>query len=71
MEDLFYAHNDIVHSHESQVQDFHWLKNKIADRSRQNNLKIRGVPESVTPKTCRTTYGAYCKCYFPPQRPKS
>lgn len=41
----------MVDAHSAHSKDISWLKDKVADmvdRSRQNNIKIRGVPESVT-----------------------
>lgn len=40
----------MVEAHTAQGEDITWIKDKIADleyRSRRNNLKIRGIPESV------------------------
>lgn len=42
--------NTLVDSHNAHSNDHMWLKDKIADleaRSRQNNLKIRGITETV------------------------
>lgn len=44
------AHDEIVDAHEEQAEQIRKLQLKMADledRSRQNNLKIRGVPETV------------------------
>lgn len=43
--------NDIIDTQEDHAQDTKWIKDKLADiedRSR-NNIKIRGIPESVQP----------------------
>lgn len=45
--------NELVDAHNAREDDVEWLKAKVADledRSRRNNLKIRGIPESVLPK---------------------
>lgn len=42
--------NTLVTAHNGHAEDISWLKDKVADledRSRRNNLKLRGVPESV------------------------
>lgn len=42
--------NDLVDAHNDRDDGMPWVKNKltdIEDRSRRNNLKIRGVPESI------------------------
>lgn len=57
MGDLFTAHNDMMEVYSSQEQEMIWIKGKIADlkdRSRRNNLKFRGVPESMPPKELMT-----------------
>lgn len=43
--------NELVDSHNAKEEDMEWMRAKIADledRSRRNNLKIRGIPESVS-----------------------
>lgn len=50
MSDMVTTINDLVEAHEENIAERHWLKAKIAnleDRSRRNNLTIRGIPESV------------------------
>lgn len=42
--------NTMVNAHAAHSDDIAWLKDKVVDledRSRGNNIKIRGVPESV------------------------
>lgn len=42
--------NELVDSHNSRSDEIDWIKVKLADledRSRQNNLKIRGISESI------------------------
>lgn len=42
--------NSMVDAHSTHDEEIAWLKNKVADledRSRRNNLKIRGIPETV------------------------
>lgn len=44
--------NDLVDAHEENLEDRAWIKRKMADledRSRRNNIKIRGIAESVQP----------------------
>lgn len=46
------AHNVLVDSYQDRDADIQWLKNKVTDledRSRRNNLKFRGIPETITP----------------------
>lgn len=43
--------NELVDAHNERDDEISWLKAKVADledRSRWNNVKIRGIPESVT-----------------------
>lgn len=52
MEDFTKTVNDIIHTQEKQTHDTKWIKDKIADiedRSRRNNIKIRGILESMQP----------------------
>lgn len=42
--------NDLIDAHEGKDKDMEWVKANLAnmkDRSRCNNMKIRGVPENV------------------------
>lgn len=42
--------NDLVDDQNEEAEDIEWMKAKISDledRSRRNNLKIRGIPESI------------------------
>lgn len=44
------AHNEVIDTITEQNDDIAWLKAKVVDledRSRRNNLKFRGIPESV------------------------
>lgn len=46
------AHNEVVDTLEQHGTELNWLKSKVAylkDRSRRNNLKIRGISESILP----------------------
>uniref|UniRef100_A0A803JZM3 L1 transposable element RRM domain-containing protein n=1 Tax=Xenopus tropicalis TaxID=8364 RepID=A0A803JZM3_XENTR len=46
------AHNDLADSHTQLESEMDKLKDKVADledRSRRNNLKLRGIPETITP----------------------
>lgn len=46
------SHNDMVDAHTAHFEDIAWLKSKVADLedcSRHQNLKLRGIPESVQP----------------------
>lgn len=48
MEEYATTINDLVDAHGKREADTDWLKAKLAeDRSRRNNLKIRGIPESL------------------------
>lgn len=52
MGDIVGAYNDLVNGFQEHTSDIQWLKNKTADledRSRRNNFKFRGIPQSVTP----------------------
>lgn len=43
--------NDLMDAYKEQTEDTMWVKAKLADLedcSRRNNIKLRGVPESVT-----------------------
>ncbi|OCT57245.1 hypothetical protein XELAEV_18003755mg [Xenopus laevis] len=45
------AHNELVDAHRELMGEAKWMKEKIADwedRNRRNNVKLRGVPESVS-----------------------
>lgn len=45
------AHNDLVSIYQDQSLEIQRLKDKMTDledSSRRNNVKIRGIPESVT-----------------------
>lgn len=45
------AHNGLVDAQNQLDDDFHSLSAKVADledRSRRNNIKFRGIPESVS-----------------------
>lgn len=44
--------NELVDAHDDNLEERRWLKAKIADLedwSHRNNLKLRGVPETVQP----------------------
>lgn len=50
MEEYTSTYNIMVYAHAVQGEDIAWLKDKVADledKSRRNNIKLRGVPESV------------------------
>lgn len=52
MEEYTSSYNVMVEAHTAQGEDISWIKDKLADledRSRRNNLKLRGIPESVPP----------------------
>ena len=49
--------NNLVDASEVQEESSEWIKNKLADledRFRRNNMKIRGIPESVQPLDLRS-----------------
>lgn len=50
MSDFTSSFNTMVDAHSNHMEEIAWLKTKVADledRSRRNNLKIRGIPESI------------------------
>lgn len=50
MSDFTSSFNTMVDAHSNHAEEIAWLKNKVADledRSRRNNLKIRGIPETI------------------------
>lgn len=52
MGDFAASHNTLIDAHNDQSDEITWLRSKVADledRSRRNNIKIRGVPENVLP----------------------
>lgn len=52
MEEYTSSYNVMVEAHTAQGEDITWLKDNIADledKSRRNKIKIRGLPEYVTP----------------------
>ncbi|XP_056425356.1 uncharacterized protein LOC130366998 [Hyla sarda] len=52
MEEFSESHNILIDSHTELEEEVVMLREKIADledRSRRNNLKLRGVPESIQP----------------------
>lgn len=60
--------NDLVDSHEEREGDTDWLKDKIADiedRNRRNNLKIRGIPETVQQADLRSYATSLFKSLLP------
>ena len=56
MGDFAVAHNELVDAHDDAEGELQAMREKIADledRSRRNNLKLRGIDESVTPAELR------------------
>lgn len=52
MADFATSHNLLIDSHTALEEEVHRLSNKVLDledRSRRNNIRLRGIPESVTP----------------------
>lgn len=50
MSDFTSSFNTMVDAHSNHDEEIAWLKNKVADledRSRRNNIKIRGIPETI------------------------
>lgn len=41
--------NALVDSHTKQDDEVEWLKAKVEDRSHRNNVKMRGIPETIQP----------------------
>lgn len=57
MEECTVTVNDLVDAYNEQRDDTMWIRSKLADledRSRRNNLKIRGIPETIPPAELRT-----------------
>lgn len=45
------SHYSLINAHNNQSDEVVWLKAKVADledRSCRNNVKIRGIPETIT-----------------------
>lgn len=62
------AFTELVDSHNGPENDIVWLKSKIADmenRSRRNNLKIRGIPESFSQENLSTFVTGFFKSIVP------
>lgn len=60
--------NELVDSHEEREGDTEWIKEKIADiedRNRRNNLKIRGIPETVQQADLRTYVSSLFRSLLP------
>lgn len=52
MQNYSKAHNKLLDAHEHRTEKIHHIKIKLADledRCRQNNIKFRGIPESIKP----------------------
>lgn len=67
------SHNSLVDAHNDQSKDLIWLKVKVADskdRSRRNNIKIRGVPGAIQPAQLQQ-YARDLKKAFLPSIPES
>lgn len=50
MRDFSKAHNELLDAHDHHTEEIHRIKMKLVDlkdRSRRNNIKFRGIPESV------------------------
>lgn len=51
MDEFAGVFNELVDSHNDREDDIIWIKSKLADledRSRRNNIKIRGIPETIS-----------------------
>lgn len=60
--------NDLVDAHNTAEEEQTWIKAKLADledRSRRNNVKIRGIPESVQPSELRLYATAILSALMP------
>lgn len=65
--------NDLIDAHGEEADDIAWLKTKMADledRSRRDNLKIRGIPESVQQSALKD-YFLHMLATFLPDSPQS
>lgn len=50
MEEVTHSYNELIYSQPAHAEDIQFLKAKVADledRSRQNNIKFRGLPATV------------------------
>lgn len=50
MREFTTSFNDLLDAHSEKAEHIEWMKAKLEDledRSRRNNIKIRGIPESV------------------------
>lgn len=57
-----------VNAYKDQSDDTDWIKAKLADledRSRRNNVKLRGVPESVPPADLQKYTGDMIAKFLP------
>ncbi|OCT57258.1 hypothetical protein XELAEV_18003769mg [Xenopus laevis] len=62
------AHNELVDAHRELMGEAKWMKEKIADgedRNRRNNVKLRGVPESVSNEDLKGYVKDLLKTTFP------
>lgn len=68
MGDFSGAHNDLVDAHNALEDEVAALSAKVADiedRNRRNNVKIRGVPESVSPSDLSSYVQQLIKAVLP------
>lgn len=66
--DFAASHNTLIDAHNDQSDEITWLKAKVADledRSRRNNIKIRGVPEVILPAQVQQYAQDLMKVFLP------
>lgn len=63
-----FSYNSLVDAHNDQSKEVTWLKGKVADfkdRSRKNNIKLRGIPESTQPAQLQEYAHDLMKAFLP------
>lgn len=62
------SYNSLVDAHNDQSEKVTWLRAKVADsegRSRRNNIKIRGIPETTQTSQLKKYTCDLMKVYLP------
>lgn len=62
------SYNSLVDAHNEQSDELTWLKEKVAnleDRSHRNNMKLRGIPESIQPTQLQQYAQEFMLAYLP------
>lgn len=66
--------NELVDGHYEHTEEMWWLKDKMADledRSHRNNLKLRGVPKTVSAPKLIIYIQEFLKALLPEENPIS